>query len=494
MGKRFGRGMGCMRKFLILAFVIFSLAGYFTVSRVTTCQAQCTACNEPCIGIGFGQGALVNELALVDENVVQPDIQQVQSTLEVYFETLTTEFSQGMQPVMDWTIHEIGDWVNTFWYYNLLPEMQLMTKQLTTADVEQTFALGMFTDAANMIRARRTLDDMAIKDDREQRPSEQVCKAGTMISGMERANVFSDAYQAYGAGDKQWIAANTVGSTAATDFASYLNDRWENNGGKAQAMVGPGFGYLAGGYVPLWCNHFYNKGYAGCTQDGILAGQDIDVAGRIFGQDTIPLDPAQDPNKYNKGALDELVTNLAEAFGKDPVTAGLAGKDGILNSLSYRAKRQVVYDSLFYVISRRVPGGFRSESKSVGDNGQVQQPKDPEEFVSLLKEIRAATGEDPNTGCGLSASPCTTPDPSRNEIFRALIAQRFQGGQYALGQIDEPENNAREQVVDQALQLMQMNDQMELMDHYSLLLASQISGEIVQGTDLSSVSSGAPAQ
>jgi hypothetical protein len=306
-----------------------------------------------------------------------------------------------------------------------------------------------------------------------------------MMSTMTRANIFSDAYQAFGSGDKEWIAANSSDGSALHGFAGYLDVRWRNNtiGMKqAQATSTGDFGF-----VPMWCNAAYNKGFSGCPQDGKLVGGDVDIAGLIFAEDTIPLDPAQDPNHYTKSNLDETVTNLAEAFGKDPVTAGNAGKDGILDSLSYRAKRQVVYDGLFYVISRRVPGGFRSAAQN-----QVAAPQNPQEFINLLTQIRAQTGEDKTTGCG--SSNCANPDPSRNEILRSMITQRFQSGKYALGQIDEPENNQREQVVDQALQLIQMSDQMDLMDHWSVLLAAQISGEIVNRTSFTSASNGAPVK
>ena len=486
-----------MRRFLILAFVIFSLTGYLTVSSVTTSQAQvCPGSGVPCIAPAPGtMGAFPAALAMVDMNVVIPSILQSTLILEAYFTPLMQQFGDGMQPTMEWTsVHVLPDWLNTFWYYNLKPGMQAMTRQLSVANVEQIFALDMFSDAANVIRTRRTLDDMAIKDHREQRPSEKVCTAGSIMSAMERANVFSDAYLAYGAGDKQWIAANSFGSSAGTNFAAYLNDRWKNNGGNVQAVVSDEFGYLAGGYEPIWCNAFFNKGYGGCAKNGVLVGKDVDIAGMVFAQDTIPLDPVIDSNKYNKGSLDEMVTNLAEAFGKDPVTGGISAQEGILNSLSYRTRRQVVYDGLFYVISRRVPGGFRSDAQTLGDNGQVNPPQDPEAFVELLKDIRGVTGEGDNTGCGLNGSPCASANPSRNEIFRAMIAQRFQSGKYALGQIDEPENNAREQVINQALQLMQMSDQLELMDHYSLLLASQIGNEIVQRTNFTSASPGAGMQ
>jgi len=474
-----------MRRFLIIfAFVVLPLTVYFTVSHVTVSEAQCTG-NVICIP----PNSLVAGLATVIIQTVVPGFLGVQGDLEVYFGGLTQDFWAGMQPVMDWSFRQLSDWFDTLWYYNLLPQLQQMTRQLSTANVEQAFALGMFADAANVIRTRRTLDDLAIKDQREQRPSEKVCTAGSIMPALERATAFSDEYQAYGPLDKWWIAANQAGGEAAQGFAYYLADRWENNAPTASVGSTPVSNGGTYGYVKNWCKAAFNNGFAGCTQDARWAGEDVDVAGLVFAQDTIPLDLTQDPSPWRiKGDLDELVTNLAESFGKDPVTAGLAGKDGILASLSYRAKRQVVYDGLYAVISRRVPGGLRAESKGmpeVSDGGT--------DVIDLLKAMRAATGEDGNTGCGgTSSSPCPSPNPSRNEILRAMMTQRFQSGRFSLGQIDEPENNAREQVIDQALQLIQMNDQMELMDHYSVLLAAQISSEILQARGFTSASGGAP--
>lgn len=512
MGNAVCRGVGCMRKFLIVpVFVIFLLTGYFTVSRVTTCQAQCTCATFLCIMPGPGM-SIASALWENFLDVTELDTEEAQQFLEVYFQPLVIEFWYGMQPVLQWSFQkQIPDWFNTFWYYNLLPAMQQMTKELSTADVEQTFALGMFSDAVNMIRNQgRTVGggpvasdaipgdgyggDMGIKDHREQRPSGEVCTGGSIMSGLERANAFSDAYQAFGSMDKWWIAANQWGSEAQYSFAAYMDDRWRNDAQSASVFSNPSTTGTYG-YVPNWCNVAYNKGYAGCAQDGRWAGEDVDVAGMVFAQDTIPLDPTQDSGPRRvKGDLDELVTNLAEAFGKDPVTAGQAGKDGILASLSYRTKRQVVYDSLYYVISRRVPGGLRADSK-----GPPQMPALTDNGVGLpdlLKQIRAETGEDATTGCGtgLAGQPCTSPNPSRNEMLRAMITQQFQSGKYALRQIDEPENNQREQVIEQALQLIQMSDQLDLMDHYSLLLSSQISNEIVHGKMFTSASGGAPMQ
>ena len=80
--------------------------------------------------------------------------------------------------------------------------------------------------------------------------------------------------------------------------------------------------------------------------------------------------------------------------------------------------------------------------------------------------------------------------PSHIEIMQALTVERARSGRYALEQIDEPENNRREMVIQQALQIMQMNDQLDLMDRYSLLLAAQVGAEVKEAKVLGIAASG----
>lgn len=69
-------------------------------------------------------------------------------------------------------------------------------------------------------------------------------------------------------------------------------------------------------------------------------------------------------------------------------------------------------------------------------------------------------------------------NPSHNEIMQAMMSERFRTGKYASGQVDEPENNQREMIIQTAFQLMQMSDQLDLMDRYSLMLAGQVGDQI----------------
>jgi hypothetical protein len=458
------RKLGPVKKFLVLlAFVFFPVAGYLTVGTVTQCHAAACFCDEVCVA----PNSLASAITSVYNNIIRPALlgaNAARDQLIAYFTPLSEQFLAGILPIIDWTTREVLSWFDTFWYYNLQPAMQTMTDQLITANAEQSLAMGSFIDAANIIRAKKTLEDMSLKDHRELRPGENVCVAGTTMGGMTRATAFSKAYNAAAPAERLPRTANAAAgfdsagnplpnNPSANGISTDLQDRWK-------------------AYINRYCRIEYNNGNSGCSVGGILGtgflggapafpDQDIDVAGTIFMKDTIDL-----TNVDTRTNLNDLITNIAEPIVKDPVAAGTdKNAPGILLDVqSYKTKRQIIYDDLYHIVARRAPGGQQGN------------------FVQLLAAMRQETGEDLST----------SPNPSRNEVLRAMMTQRFRSGKYSLRQIDEPENNRREMVIEQALQLMQMNDQLDLMDRYSLLLASQVSAEIKGSKPLTSAARGMP--
>ncbi len=523
------RKRNVLRRYLILLVVIvFPLAGYLTVGSVKTCKAQVCMCGGlPCIAIGSG---LANAINQIYSNIVQPGIQQVQGELIAYTGPLQNIFSQGIAPVPDWMMHQMEALYDTLWYYVILPSMEDMTRQLNLANVTQAEELGAFEDAKNINKTNAAIADMQIKDHRELRPNAPMCMAGTMMSTMLRTTSFSEGYSTAASVGKIWRSANTFGFSAAGGRALDMSYTWQHKDSIAGTQAG---------YVPFWCDPTYNNGNAGCTANGTDMNNDIDIAGMIFGgtgYDTIPLttgaplspppscvtqclsfsgstcikiaiDAADSPSCASKTAIDlnRLTFNLAEPFVKDPVTANpyKGGKAAILKSVSYKARRQVVYDGLDYVISRRVPAGLSlldEQKTNLNTNNALgsDSPKLPTasstpplalapgepEFQPLLQEIRALTGE----------AVSTSTNPSRDEVLRALMTQRFRSGAYSISQITDPENNQREMVVDQALQDIQLSDDLDIMDHQMLLLAAQVSSEIQHSYHFTNASEGAPTK
>ncbi len=453
------RKQNAVQKFLILlAFVFFPIAGYLTVGSVTSCQAADCYCDATCVDAN----SLSAAIRAVYRTIINPAIDEAQAQLIAYFTPLTQDFLAGILPIIDWTTREFVSWFDTFWYYNLLPSMQTMTDELTTANAEQSYALGSFKDAENIIRVKKTFEDMGLTDHRELRPGGNVCVAGTVMGSMTRAAVFGRAYNTAAAAERLPrtanaatsldSAGNTINNPSAAGLAADMKDRWKT-------------------FTTRYCRKDYNNantnpdnaGASGCTADQPFADQDVDVTGMIFMKDTINL-----KDKDTKQSIDDLVTNIAEPFVKKPVVpnAGTTtdGQSALLDTQSYKTKRQLIYDDLYHIVARRAPGG--------GPTGDL---------TPLLAAMRQETGEELSTA----------PNPSRNEVMRAMITQRFRSGKYALRQIDEPENNRREMVIQQALQLMQMNDQMDLMDRYALLLAAQVSAEVRASKPLTTAAEGA---
>ncbi len=501
------RKRNVFRRYLILlTVVVFPLAGYLTVGRVTMCRAQLCPCSgTPCIMANSLQQAL----SQIYSSIINPDLlQTVKPELAAYTGPLQNIFSKGMQPVPDWMMHQMEALYGTLWYYDILPSMEKMTRELTLANGTQAEELGAFEDAKNINKTNAAIADMQIQDHRALRPNGGMCMAGTMMSALLRSTSFSDGYNTAAAVGKVWRSANNFGFPAAGGMALDMQYTWQHQDTLNSSTAG---------YVPYWCNMNYNDGNAGCAANGTYFDQDIDVAGMIFGGtglDTIPLTtnlPASPPNTCVTDPtatlslacnsptainLDRLIVNLAEPFVKDPVTANpdKGGKAAILQSVSYKARRQVVYDGLNYVISRRVPAGLSlADEKKTNQNtntllGNSNLPVPPNQasgepdFQPLLKEIRTLTGE----------AITTAPNPSRDEILRALMTQRFRSGLYSSGQITEPENNQREMVVDQALQVIQLSDDLDIMDHQMLLLAAQVSSEVEHQYSFTNASVGAP--
>lgn len=494
------RKKNVLRRFIILLAVLVPLA--VATVRVMPAYAQsCPSAGATCIV----PNQLADALQYIYDTTIVPALQQASSEIIAYMIPQVVNFDNGMYPILDWTKTELYSFFDTYWYYNMQPAMQIAVTEINTALGEQAFALGAFADAANAIRARRILDNMQINDHRALRPNGEVCMAGTMMGGMMRATAFSDGFNAASAASKLWRSANNFDAPSHAGTAADLNWRWTQ-------------------FVSNWCNADYNGGHAGCNKTQANAGQDVDVAGLIFGEDTLPLTPlSQIPPPPGSPAgttpttsapvynnIQEMVTNLAEPFAKDPVTADPAhgGKFAILQSVSYKTKRQVAYDGIDYVISRRVPGGLNYTSQKADYVGASYPPPNPNgtpptyDYAYFLWQIRALTGEeglvpvDSMNDIGqqppLLGSNFTSPNPSRNEVLRALMTQRYRSGKYSLEQIDDPENNRRQMVIDQALQLIQMSDQLDLMDHEMLLLASQVSTEVEQEHGFTTVSEGAP--
>lgn len=421
------RKVGAFKKFfLVLGFLAFLTTGFVSVNVMTSCRAQAQCLCNFCTAPGAGMALAVQTLYTT---VILPGVQWATAAIVAWLPPILVGFVATVQPKTEEVAANQESWWDTFWWYNMRPAMQAMTEQLTVRDMAQGFAVGAMGDAMDLNRTNREIMSQEIDSHREQRPGENICVGGTITGSMPASDRFRNAYSSAAPPETLPRTAGALGTAAAQGTAADQKARWAT-------------------HTSRYCNPADNGGNAGCAAAGTFAGRDLDVTGEIFAKDTIDV---RDPD--TKQVLDDLLANISEPLVRDPVpAAALAspqGQEMMMKGESYKARRQVIYDAMYYVISQRVPGSGSG---------------------AYLEPMRAAAGIDPGQ---------ISDNPSHHEMMEVMMSERFRSGRYATDtQIDEPENNQRDLVLLQAFQAMQMSDTLDLLDRYGLLLSAQVGGEV----------------
>ncbi|MBI1215044.1 MAG: hypothetical protein GC185_04395 [Alphaproteobacteria bacterium] len=367
-------------------------------------------------------------LMTIDGSVTQPGILIATATLTAYMTLARTAFQDVIdQKIKEVTKNQTG-WWDTFWYYNLLPAMKDMTAQWNTMDQQHSGTMGRFADVTDANRTTRAFENYQLETHREQRPAASTCTGAAAAGGMTRADAFRRAYAAEAPAEKHKRTSNAKGSDAAQGTGQALAAAWKD-------------------YKTKYCDPDYNAGASGCTAAGTEVNRDLDVAGEVFQKDTVDL-----TDTATKDATDALIQNIADPHATDPIMPSAltnsTGRQSMLRSRAYQARRQTVYDALYFIIANRAPGSNLKD------------------FVAAM---RGAAGYDPST---------ISQNPSHNELMQVMMADRFRSGSYAFHQVDEPENNEREAVIQQAFQTMQLSDELDLLDRYALVLAASAGQQI----------------
>lgn len=428
---------------LTIGLCVFVAAGYMTMSVQTSCKAVAQTCcaPEPCTSPA---GGMVTQLGIIGGWSIT-SIGIAYGTVTFNFTQAVAAFGEGIGAKIFEAQQNIVKWWDEFWFYNLRPAMQAMTVQLNVSDADQSRVLGSFGDAMDMNRTNLALMQSEIESHRALRPSENECVAATVSGGMARAAAIRKAYNAAAPVEALRRSNNETGTPGAGGSGEDLSARWAT-------------------YVERYCDPGMNAGNAGCAAPGAFAGRDLDIAGEIFSKDTIDVRDAD-----VKRIVDDMVMNLAEPFVPNPVPASVTsaaeGREYLMELNAYKTKRQVVYDALYHIVSRRVPGGT-----AMG------------EFIRAMREQTPSAGTSGLDGSYISDSP------SHNEIMEVMMSERFRTGTYGTEQVTEPEANGREAVIQQAFMAISMSDTLDLIDKYSLLLAAEIGDQ----TRLSKTPEGAP--
>lgn len=428
---------------MVLGIIGCFIAGYSTVSVVDSCPAQAfVCCNMNCIPL-FGNNVLTN-LMQVYILTFAPVMLLAMEDINLYYSTQMLTFKAKVlfkigQLVANW----ISYW-DTFWAYNLYPALQGMTEQILSIDNAQALALGMFQDAAARNREILKKQVAQIESARAHRAGENACVGGTMAGGMTQAMTFQQAYAAAAPAAQLARSGNNSpdpavrsrGGDTGARFQRYLDRYYSID---ENAAPGTGRSVFSNSSVFNKTDDIYNQ--------LPTAGADVDVTGQIFAKDTIDI-----TNSETKKTVDDLITNIAEPFILDPIpesaTDGAEGQEIYLQRESYKAKRQAVYDALYSLVARRAPG------TGLGD------------YVRAMR-----------TAVGVPATEFSA-DPSRGEVMEVMMSERFRSGRYMSDVSGSPEKAARESVIQSAYQVMQLSDQLDLLDRYSVMLAARAADRV----------------
>lgn len=419
---------------LVLGVCAFVAAGYMTFSVQTSCTAQAQLCcaPEPCTSTAGGMSL---QLTGVVTPWIVAAIATAYGTVTFNFTTAMVAFEMAIAAKIYEVQQNITKWWDEFWFYNLRPAMQAMTVQLNVSDADQSRVLGSYGDALDMNRTNLALMESEIESHRATRATENECVAATVSGGMAHAAGIRRAYGAAAPVEALNRSNNAAGTTAERGTDADMGARWDT-------------------YVARYCDSTTNGGNAGCASSAAFAGRDIDVAGEIFSKDTIDV---RDPD--TKQIVDDMIANLAEPFVPNPVNPSLMespeGREYMIDLNAYKTKRQAIYDALYHIVARRVPGG-----SAMG------------EFIRPMRELTPSAGTSGLDGSYLSDSP------SHNEIMEVMMSERFRSGTYNMDQVTEPEANGREAVIQQAFMAIAMSDTLDLVDKYSFLLAAQLGDQL----------------
>lgn len=432
--------LGSIKKLLAVVGVIgFMMAGYLSLNVTTSCKAQAQCVCSLCT---YAAGGMSTAITLVNTTTTLPGIAIATTQISLKFLEAMAAFNMAVAAKVLEVGKNMTDWFDVFWLYNLRPAMQAMTIQINTADSDQSNMVGQFTDGFDANRTNMAIMGVEIDTHRAMRPSENVCVSATAVGGMTNAANLRRAYGTAAPRERLARTAARSGTPAANGPGADQRARWED-------------------YVANYCDPDLNGGAAGCTSDGSMKGRDLDVSGEIFMKDTIDV-----RNAETRKVVDDLITNIIEPVTMQPIPvqtlAGPQGQETFLKGESYKARRQVLYDAVYHIVGRRVPGS---------------------NMGTYINPIREAAG--------INASNFVD-SPSHNEVMEVMMAERFRAGTIGVNQIDEPENNNRELVVQQAFQAMQMSDQIDLLDRYALILAARVGANIVENKPFDSMMQARP--
>lgn len=346
--------------------------------------------------------------------------------------------------------------VDTLWEDYMFPMLQMMTEELTAAQLMEMEIVGSFFDAENQLETQRLLQELQAEAHKDYIPSESVCKMGTLtrsVAQAQRRGQITQMAMTKGSIDRQLQTANMI-SVEETD--SDRMSRFEK-------------------FKSVYCDHNDFNGAFEVFCDSVVAdrvNKDIDYARTIGGELSLHVDfvdPNLEPIEEDVIALSRnlYAHNLFTKMTRDQIE-NKATNDEYLDLRSVIAKRSVAENSFNAIMGMKTAGPLVTDQPpSVNDDGTS-----PEYFTrQLLVEMGMPEDE---------VERFVGENPSYYAQMEVLTKKIYQDPAFITNLIDTPANVKRQFAAMQSFGLMQQRDIFDTLLRSEMLLSVLLELEIAQ--------------
>lgn len=320
----------------------------------------------------------------------------------------------------------ILDWLNDWWTSRYLPAMKDMTKQWSSAQVEQTEHFGALMDSAIQNETKLAENEKQVEAFRRYAPSETACDVDSlMASGTTKAQKLSAALSRSFAKDASRVALNFLGKPSANGAAAQRKADYDE-------------------YITYFCDPA--RGDQGCTTAGSMAGMNVDIPALLFSNKQSIDMSSPDARRMAEGALRTLLHPEAPDAVPIGAVSTAAGQEALLMRRARAARVNTAYHAVGQLLGQHAEGS--------GVDSQT---------------VRTASGIN---------SAQASVNASYAELKQAMGKERFLNPEYIARLVQTPEQLVREQGAIKAIQLQSMNDNYKRLEEMVYLVGGNAAADL----------------
>ncbi len=421
-----------------------------TCSTGYCCPSECST--NPCEAPGISQ-QVANQLI---QNLLQ-DLKNASNTLETWMWNYMNNVMLGAYDQQQWFEQKMMDGWDTFWYYNLLPGLQSMTRQLNVGLAQQAFQIQANEDVGEAQSLARDLAKHE-QQDRGVHGGGKMCIAATMSGGFVKT---------------QMLGRDMRVAWERNSLAAGLNEKTDGHNQPypgASSLIGS-YAQQYNDYLNIFCDPHGNGGQNYCLNSATLSpplyNADVEPVKYIYNNLTIPMDSADNASQGQDvaTAVNDIINNMVGIPAESTMTPGalasVAGREEWIERRSYLARYAAIRSIPDLIASWRIPGSGSQLGQEIHD------------MRTNTTFIKNAPGN--YNGPSSMMGGFTSQDPSYREIMHAVSIDQFNTGQFALGMMTNENRLQMEKLNLSAFYLMQLRDYYKLLERTALTLAVQVS-------------------